>query len=518
MPQLKFYRKSEAPAAPAQGAIWFNTTDKTIQIYTGTAWEKYAGNLKDATWSDGILTITKHDGSSIALDFSDMASASAMSTELGKKLNIGTSSDTSNIVSYYGLKQYTDEQVAAKNVSATSNSTDYITASAANNTVTIAVTDEFNEVVAKAEAALPAANQVVKSVDTKVKNGIQLSNTDGTLSVTVHPGLIGADSTGVVTGASVHSAINNLESDLETEIKKAKTVVNVANGTTHISMSPTSGTDGNTIYTIAENDIASATTLNEVKSKVDAFFEGADISETANAYKDTLKELQTYITEDAAAATAMTTSISEIKKATVNGQGIVNVQGNGQAIVLDGADIKITGYTKGTASDLAATDTINTALGKLEARVDAAAAGGVQSVNGHSGNVKISEGTNNGEIMISGGVGKEPVNVGVKGLQSAAFTKSSDYATAAQGATANSAVQTVTTDNTNQLNVARTGNDVKVNVTLATKSDMMGGIYRNEATGNGNESPLITASTVDYFVTKYVSSAINTALAWEEFE
>ena len=46
---LKFYRKSTAPSSPVAGAIWFNTTDKTIQIYTGTEWEKYAGNLKDAT-------------------------------------------------------------------------------------------------------------------------------------------------------------------------------------------------------------------------------------------------------------------------------------------------------------------------------------------------------------------------------------------------------------------------------------------------------------------------------------
>ena len=81
MAQLKFYRKNVAPTEGlVAGAIWFNTTDKTIQIYTGTEWEKYAGNQKDATWSSDkkTLTITKHDGSSIALDFSDMASASGI--------------------------------------------------------------------------------------------------------------------------------------------------------------------------------------------------------------------------------------------------------------------------------------------------------------------------------------------------------------------------------------------------------------------------------------------------------
>lgn len=35
MAQLKFYRKAAAPASPVEGTIWFNTTDKTIQIYAG---------------------------------------------------------------------------------------------------------------------------------------------------------------------------------------------------------------------------------------------------------------------------------------------------------------------------------------------------------------------------------------------------------------------------------------------------------------------------------------------------
>lgn len=511
MAQLKFYRKSEAPASPVQGAIWFNTNDKTIQLYTGTAWEKYAGNLKDATWSGGTLTITKHDGSSIALDFSDMASASAMSTELGKKLNIGATSDTSATTSYYGLKKYTDEQVAAKNVSATSNSTDYITASAANNTVTIAATTKLTEAVAKAEAALPAADQVVKSIDTTATNGVNLSNTNGKLDVTVTPGTVSTDNSSVVTGGEVYSAIESAKTTLNDEIKKAKTTV--ASEASHIEIAPSSADDGHTIYTITENDIASAATLAEVKGKVDAFFEGADISETANAYKDTLKELQTYITEDAAAATAMTTSISEIKKATVNGQGIVNAQGNGQAIVLDGADIKITGYTTGTAADLTETDSINAALGKLEARVVAAAAGGVQSVNGHNGNVVISTGSTNGTINIAGTKGT-PASVSVAGLKSAAYTESSDYATAAQGAKADTAIQSIASTDTTGIN-----NYIKVSTIDgdSTKIKISEHIVNLEDINDLNvltDDGLASARNVK----TYVDTSIVNALAWAEFE
>jgi hypothetical protein len=46
-----------------------------------------------------------------------------------------------------------------------------------------------------------------------------------------------------------------------------------------------------------------------------------------------------------------------------------------------GADIALTGYVKGSSSAaIAATDTVNAAIAKLEVRVDAAAASGVQSL------------------------------------------------------------------------------------------------------------------------------------------
>ena len=78
MAQLKFYKQAAAPAAATEGAIWFDTTNHTIQVKVAEGWDKYAGALNDATWASNTLTITKHDGSSIALNFSDMASAAAM--------------------------------------------------------------------------------------------------------------------------------------------------------------------------------------------------------------------------------------------------------------------------------------------------------------------------------------------------------------------------------------------------------------------------------------------------------
>lgn len=85
---LKFYRlgaEAMATKTVAVGAIWFNTDDNTIQIKTATGgWEKYAGKLNNATWDADKkkLTISKYDGSSIELDFSDIASGASVSAAL----------------------------------------------------------------------------------------------------------------------------------------------------------------------------------------------------------------------------------------------------------------------------------------------------------------------------------------------------------------------------------------------------------------------------------------------------
>lgn len=45
------------------------------------------------------------------------------------------------------------------------------------------------------------------------------------------------------------------------------------------------------------------------------------------------------------------------------------VDSSGEAWAPSGAEVKLTGYTTGSAGNIAATDTINQALAKLEARI-----------------------------------------------------------------------------------------------------------------------------------------------------
>lgn len=80
---LKFYRGA-APQSPAAGMIWFDKANSTIKVYTGTAWEEYAGKVVDASWNADAkkLIINKHNGTALEVDFSDMASAAGLAKEI----------------------------------------------------------------------------------------------------------------------------------------------------------------------------------------------------------------------------------------------------------------------------------------------------------------------------------------------------------------------------------------------------------------------------------------------------
>lgn len=90
---LQFRKVASMPTSGLQvGAIYFDRGTGTINIATSaTAYDKFGYGVKDAEWKNQILTLTKSNGTSITLDFTDVASQSAFSalktafeTEQGK--------------------------------------------------------------------------------------------------------------------------------------------------------------------------------------------------------------------------------------------------------------------------------------------------------------------------------------------------------------------------------------------------------------------------------------------------
>ena len=107
---LSFQKIATVPASGlVVGRIYFETSTGMIKVATSaTAVDKFGDGVKSASWDESAKTlkIINENGEEISLNLSDVASASAVTTELAKKLNIGTLGDTSSTQSYYGLKAF----------------------------------------------------------------------------------------------------------------------------------------------------------------------------------------------------------------------------------------------------------------------------------------------------------------------------------------------------------------------------------------------------------------------------
>ena len=267
--------------------------------------------------------------------------------------------------------------------------------------------------------------------------------------------------------------------------------------------------------------------------------EAAAVS-TAEGYTD--QKIGTYTGDAAGSAT-----VAEAISAAVSGIGIsgyvpttrkVNNEPLSADVTLDGSEVKTaTGYTKASAvaSIVAGTDSVDTALGKLEYKIDAvdysgkqdtsnmitattgynasatdkypsmataaaiADAAAASAVSGAASNYataaqglladsavqSVAEGSTNGTVAVDG------TDVAVHGLGTAAYTASTAYASAAQGTKADSAIQTVTKTGTGNLltGVSTSGDTVTITVSGTALVD--------PATSNENGVYVLTATTSD---------------------
>ena len=84
--KLRFFRNTGIPESVEQGDIIFNPQTKRISVCTDKAnkiLEEYGGEVQNAVFENSKLTITKKDGTSFVLDFSDVASATDVTKVVG---------------------------------------------------------------------------------------------------------------------------------------------------------------------------------------------------------------------------------------------------------------------------------------------------------------------------------------------------------------------------------------------------------------------------------------------------
>lgn len=155
------------------------------------------------------------------------------------------------------------------------------------------------------------------------------------------------------------------------------------------------------------------------------------------------------------------TKILTITFNTASGKEAIDVDLSALVDAYNGANLKLTaasGFAKDTVLDLAIS-TLQTDIAKV------AAAAGVTRFGGKTGEITVKGGqTANGAVNLE--MADNELKASVVGLGSAAYTNSTNYATAAQGGKADTAIQTVREANTGTyISVAAAKSGTTINLT-----------------------------------------------------
>lgn len=508
---LSFQKIATVPASGlVVGRIYFETSTGMIKVATSaTAVDKFGDGVKSASWDESAKTlkIINESGEEISLNLSDVASASAVTTELAKKLNIGASGDASTVQSYYGLKKYTDEAKSSAISSAKSYTDTKIgkipaaivykgdgttVTQSGTSTVTFAVgeipqskvtslttdlaakatTTALNAVKATAEAAAPQATTYTKiEVDNKVASAVgsvykMKGSVDDAAALTALTGVVIGDTYNVIAAGTLNGEAFEAGSnfvavkagagnqtgmwdklggtvDLSSYAKSA----DVQKNTSAIAVLNGTGA-GSVTLSISEAieglEYVDSPKTNELVSAVNQT--GGVVSVTRRALIET--DIPTL-------ATSKISGLDSALAGKVPTTRTVNSKPLSTNVVLAGADILVGGDGTYSESDLQA------AIEAMDGRITSAAASGVQSFGGQTGAITVdTANTTNGQVKFS--MSSKQLKGTVNGLKSAAYTESSAYATSAQGTKADSAIQVVNGTASNYIATSKSGTTVTV--------------------------------------------------------
>lgn len=512
---LSFQKIATVPASGlVVGRIYFETSTGMIKVATSaTAVDKFGDGVKSASWDESAKTlkIINESGEEISLNLSDVASASAVTTELAKKLNIGASGDASTVQSYYGLKKYTDEAKSSAISSAKSYTDTEIgkipaaivykgdgttVTQSGTSTVTFAVgeipqskvtslttdlaakatTTALNAVKATAEAAAPQATTYTKiEVDNKVASAVgsvykMKGSVDDAAALTALTGVVIGDTYNVIAAGTLNGEAFEAGSnfvavkagagnqtgmwdklggtvDLSSYAKSA----DVQKNTSAIAVLNGTGA-GSVTLSISEAieglEYVDSPKTNELVSAVNQT--GGVVSVTRRALIET--DIPTL-------ATSKISGLDSALAGKVPTTRTVNSKPLSTNVVLAGADILVGGDGTYSESDLQA------AIEAMDGRITSAAASGVQSFGGQTGAITVdTANTTNGQVKFS--MSSKQLKGTVNGLKSAAYTESSAYATSAQGTKADSAIQAVNGTTANYITASKNSTTVTISSTI----------------------------------------------------
>ena len=426
MANLKFFRSATAPAAAELGAIWFDSASKLLKVKNATDWEVYDGgrNVIDATFANGLLTITKASGENVTLDFKDVASASET------------------------MKAFKALDTAVKNAQSKADTgvanaaTAQSTAEAAKTTANSKIASVTGDTTVKAETSVDHA--VTLSLATSNKGNVKFTKDADGLSANVT--IPAATVTGVAANDKVLSLTDKLVSatvgldygDATTEALNGKKAIKLV-GKEGVVISEIDASAFIKDGMIQSVEFDTQTKHVTITFNTDAGTEpiDVDLSTLVDTYKagtglslanDGTFSVNTTTIATVEKATELANAAEQAAKTHANGlkENIDAYTVNGKTIskspVLDGSMIAVGGTGAHKTANL------DTTVEDIYDKISDAAAGGVLSFGGQSGDITLATaGTENGDVNLK--MTGKALSASIVGLGSAAFTESSAYDT-----------------------------------------------------------------------------------------
>lgn len=479
------------------GKIYFETSTGLIKVAkSATEVDVFGGNVKDATYSDNILTITKTDGSNITLNFNDVASAfgvmevfNEIKTTALKSVEGSTTANGSNVI------------VTLKNT--------ILDDKARNKTFTIPVATESAQgtttwakikELAKAEAET-VAGSVYKVKGTKATIDEVLAVEDATIGDVYNvTAAFTLNSQKYPAGTNVVFVGPGEEGEPD---PSAQAQWDALGGTVDLTPYAT------TSFVNSELAKKANTDHTHTKSQITDFPTNvSEFTNDANYVTETVLSGKGYITKIAADAAYDAKNSASTVKNTVDNYTVNKIKISTNP-VLDGSNVNLSGtYATSTSAyaEPAKGESLDVAIGKLAkgvAEAKSSVAAGVQSFGGQTGAITVDT-TNSTNGAVKFAMSGKNLTGTVNGLKSAAYTNSSAYATAAQGTKADTALQksSITSGSANGT-IAVGGSDVAV-------KGLGSAAYTDSTAYDAKGS----ASTAETNAKEYADSL----MTWKEFE
>lgn len=342
---LKFYKKATAPSAAAVGSVWFDTTNRLINVKVAASgdkqWESYSG-LQNASWIEAsqTLRLVKANGENLDVNLSDVASATELTkvdTRLGVvetwkttadgdittlKTNVGNlqteagknTAKLADIAEGQTVKAVVDAAVKAEADRAKGIEGGHETRIGALETTTAGHTTAIEAL----QAAVGEGGSVADAIAAEIA---KLDATVGTQTIASgkHVAVEVVETDGKLTGLTVTENFEDITKAINDEVTRA--------GNAEAAINEKIGGSFSKDATVAAAIQAAAQAAADAQADIDAFMTAGDGTKIEGAI-DTLKEIQKYITDDAAAADALVKRVGANETAIGNHTTAINLLNN----------------------------------------------------------------------------------------------------------------------------------------------------------------------------------------------